>query len=100
MRLPLRLSLPPSSSSSSSSDSSGPFVIDHDTGELLLIELQGELHITEASGQGNDTDDKTASTTTGGAASSVAREGRKVGKLDMSVPVSVRSRRCRPLYFC
>lgn len=67
MRLPLELSLPTASTSSSPS-----VVVDPDSGELLLLELQGELEL-----QG-DIEDDSAATSAAGA---------RVGKLDLSISV-------------
>jgi hypothetical protein len=71
MRLPLELSLPSASTSPSPS-----VVIDPDSGELLLLELQGELEL-----QGDVGDDSEAATSAGA----------RVGKLDLSIAVRVNS---------
>ena len=70
MRLPLELRLPPLSSSPNSG-----FAINEETGELVLVELQGELEVTRA-----DADD---------GADGDVQAGAIVGKLDLSVPVRV-----------
>lgn len=71
MRLPLELSLPSASTSPSPS-----VVIDPDSGELLLLELQGELEL-----QGDVGDDSEAATSAGA----------RVGKLDLSIAVRANS---------
>lgn len=76
MRLPLELCLPSPSTSTSSSTSlnaaTSSITIDEESGELLLIELQGELEVVHEDGLKDDGD---------------IRTGAKVGKLDLSVPV-------------
>ena len=77
MRLPLSLAI--------TSPSEGPLLaFDHGSGELVLVELQGHLELNLDGVELDETAARSASNGSNG-----SKAGQKVGKLDLSVPVSL-----------
>jgi hypothetical protein len=77
MRLPLTLSLPRGNAHAQDLNNDAAIISDESSGELVLIELQGQLELTIEGENKQDKED----------AVHVHPDGQRIGKLDMSVPV-------------